>query len=297
MGKIRAYRAISNDDKTIDSSPLSLELKDITGFYANQYINPVRSKDGEIIKIISDESIFKNHYGVALVAMPFIDSNKLSKQMHENLELLLLKYNIKNIHFTDIFGKNKVIRRREEEFIYDYSDIVKDLPMTILSLSFSKDKITKDSANTKLTNEEIFFTLFWNNFERLIKGCKNNSVIHIFMEQENSVNEKNAEELVRNIFMKLYSGIDQVYKKVPNKYISVCKNPHWYTKGLLIYSSIADLGAYATNKIQQKIDKGISDKKIISEYRLLLKAIKLIFNNYSGLPSERFVNILSSINA
>ncbi len=116
------------------------------------------------------------------------------------------------------------------------------------------------------------------------------------MEQENSVNEKNAEKLVRNIFTKLYSGIDQAYDRVPNKYISVCKNPHWYTKELLIYSSIADLGAYATNKIQQKIDEGINDKKIKSNHGFLLKAIKLIFNNYSGLPSEKFIKIVNSIN-
>ncbi len=159
MSKIRAYRAINNDDKTIDSSPLSLELKNITGFYANQYINPVRSRDGELIQIISDESIFKNHYGVALIAMPFID-RKLSKKIHESLELLLLEYNIDNIHFTDIVGKNKVIRGREEKFIYDYSNIVKVLPMTILSSSFSKDKIITDTANTKLTNEEIFLHYF-----------------------------------------------------------------------------------------------------------------------------------------
>ena len=62
-----------------------------------------------------------------------------------------------------------------------------------------------------------------------------------------------------------------------------------------MYSSLSDLIAYATNKIQHKIDVGVPEKKILNEYAELIKLVRKVFYNYSGLSSKELFNMVNII--
>ncbi|MGY0375260.1 hypothetical protein [Clostridium sp. JNZ J1-5] len=287
------YRLKNNDDLVNDLSLLSLSLQKVTGYYANDYINPVKKSGGNLITIISDESEFKNHFCVSLILFPFLEEDFLNL-LEKELGNLIYEYNIINIHFTDIFGKNNVLGSRRNEFIEKYIEIVSKVPLTCLSISKDKDGILCDLEQEDITNDELYFALFWNNFERIIPAFKDEDLFHICVEQEYDINNPSKyKDIAEKLFLKLYSGINQMSRRFPNRYISICKHPNFFSKKALLYSSLADLVAYSSNKIQHKIDIGVPKKKIQKEYSTLLKTIQKIFVNYSGLSSKQLVEMVN----
>jgi len=95
------------------------------------------------------------------------------------------------------------------------------------------------------------------------------------------------------LFRKLYSAIDSLSKSLPDKYISICKHPHFFTKKALFYSSLADFLAYGSNKLQNKIDLEINEKVIMKKYGVILRMFKIIFTNYSGLSSKKMIELIN----
>lgn len=287
------YRVKNNDDKHEDKTPLSSKLKSITGYHCNDYIKPVIKEAGEICTIIADESEFKGHFSSGLVILPYLNKKILSDK-ESKLEKLIDKYALNDIHFTNIFGRKKILTDKRDSFLKEYSAIVNDVPMSCLSISKSKHVLLHEMKVETITNEDMFFSLFWNNFERIIASFPNYSIFHIYMEQEYRIAPQNYNTVALKLFNKLYSGIDQIYALFPDKYISICKHPHFFTKKALLYSSLADFLAYSSNKLQNKIDLGISDAKIINEYGDLLRLFKVIFKNYTGLPSRKIVKLINN---
>ena len=286
------YRVLNNDDKYEDQSPLSLKLKNITGFRVNDYIRPIIQEGGEIVTIIADESEFKGHFCSGLIILPY-QKKEFQNKVETDLEELVSHYGIDNIHFTSIFGKEKILNDNTTTFLKEYSMIVNKVQMACLSISKSKDVLLAEMEVDKLSNEEIFFSLFWNNLRQVISIFPNHSIFHIYMEQEYSLDEKTYHSVAMKLFNKLYSGINQLYSMVPDKYMSICKHPHFFTKKALYYSSLSDFLTYNSNKIQNKLDSGISDSKIMKEYKVPLQLFKNIFTNYSGLSSEKLIELIN----
>lgn len=110
------------EDKENDLSQMSIALYSVTGFYSNDYIKPVINNKGNLLKIISDESEFKNHYCSSLIIMPFLSKEYLL-QKEKALEALIARMNIPNIHFTDIFGRNNLLGKEKNIFIDEYINI------------------------------------------------------------------------------------------------------------------------------------------------------------------------------
>jgi hypothetical protein len=291
--KHKYYRVIDNDCRTPGESPLSQKLFDITGFYPNDYINSVIAEDGDLVNLISDESEFKGHFCSSLICLPY-RKGPYYKEFEDRLENLTAKYNIPNIHMTDIFGKKKILGNSREEFLNEYIEIVSAIPMSCLAMSINKNKLLTDLGKSGLSNEEIYNTLFWNNVCRLSDALRNNSVIHILVEQEYDINPNNMRGVISKLFHKLRFGVDHVMQNNNKKYLSICKHPHYFTKSALLYSSLSDIAAYTCNKIQQKIDTGIPLKKITQEYRLPLKLMRSIFNNVSGVSSNALRDLIES---
>lgn len=288
-------RYVNKDDKTNDQSPLSLKLHYITGFYLNDYIKPVIKEGGDIINIISDESVFKDHICVSLIAFPY-QKMEFYEKIDKELKKLVVKYGLKSIHFTEIFGKERILGQNRDDFLDEYTKIVVQIGQSsCLSISKNKQTIIKEHGIANSSYEEIFFNLFWNNFIRLALLVNDYSIFHIFTEQEDDYIYETAIDNAKKQFEKLYSGIDQTLNNIKPKYLSICKHPHIFTKKALLFSSLADLVAYTSNKVQNKIDSNIPPQKIIKEYGLLLKLIKNIFSNYSGLASKEFVELINSV--
>ncbi|MDN4600661.1 hypothetical protein P5G61_05445 [Paenibacillus sp. F6_3S_P_1C] len=291
MNNFKYYRFTNNDEKSDDSTDLSKQLYKVTGHHANDYINPVINPGGDLYTILSDESEFKGNYGVCLVMMPFLATDFLNR-IEKQLEDLTLQFGIKKIHFTDIYG-SKQLKNRRDEFISSYAEVVNQIPKVALFIGKNKEELFTEVNEKVMSNEEIYFTLFWNNFERIITiPNTQNNIYHISVEQEYSLDGK-IENIADVTFRKLYSGIEQMYPKFPSQYISICKHPHFHSKTALLYSSLADLAAYVPNKIQQKIDSGIPKQKIIKNFKSELNLIKVVFQNYSGIGSEELVQIIN----
>jgi hypothetical protein len=291
--KFKYYRVVNEDDKSKNLSPLSLKLHSITGWYSNDYIKPVIKENGNLINMISDESKFKNHYSVSLIVMPFLENNFL-QAAESKLDDLVRKYSIETIHFTDIFGPKQILRGKRSNFLQKYVEIVKTIPMSCLSISKNKDKLLHEMGMHDASDEELFFSLFWNCIERIVAVFNSHNIFHIYVEQEYDLNPSKHKDVALKLFEKLYSGINQLYDKFPEKYVSICKHPHFFSKRALLYSSLGDLIAYTSNKIQQKIDVGIPEKKIVKEYAELLKLVRVTFKNYSGLPSRELINMVEN---
>ncbi len=184
------YRLLNNDDKYIDKSPLSLELKQLTGFYANEYIKPVIKKGGEIVTIIADESGFKGHFSSGLIILPNKHESSIGdylKKKELELENLVEKYGLDTIHFTDIFGKKRILKGNRDAFLKEYSEIVSEVPMVCSSISKNRDVILNEMKVEIITNEDIFYSLFWNNIENIISKFPDHSIYHIYTEQEYSL--------------------------------------------------------------------------------------------------------------
>jgi len=283
------YRGYINSEEKKDNSPLSLKLYSITGYYSNDYIKPVIKEGGDRVDIISDESCLNGHLSVSLIILP------TEKQKRERIELLLeqliSKYNLKNIHFTDIFGRKKILGAKTESFLSEYCSIVRKVHMSCVVLYRNKDQLLKEIKEKETSIEELYFILFWNSFEMVLPALRSNSIIHIYHEQENNF----SKGFIRKSIDKLLSGIDQCMPST-NIYYSICKHPNFFSKKALMFSSLSDLVAYSTNRIGYKIFKGVPEQKIIKdpECLLMMKTIKNCFINYTGLPIRSLIDKVCS---
>lgn len=284
------FRILNNDDKAQGGNLLAEKLLSITGFYPDDYLDPVTTQGGEIVNIIVDESIFKNHYSIALVIAPI--ELKTPLEIEAKLEALIEKYDLKNIHFSEIFGK-KSLGMKRDDFLSEYKNIVAHIPLSCVSVSKSLGELKENHLLVNSTNEEIFHSLFWSCFQSIIETFPEHSIFHLHTEQEYSL-DGNLEVMAKKYFDKLYSGIAHT-KQHQNKHFSVCKHPHFFTKKALLFSSISDLLAYGSNKLQNKIDVGVPPNKILKEHNKLLLLMKSVFNNYSGMPSKKIVDIIDGI--
>lgn len=278
-----------------ENKELSAELNSLTGWNANDYIQPVLKKGGDIINIIVDESRSKdkNHYCVGFVALPY-KKPEFYHNIEKKLENLIFQYDISTIHFKELFGKEKILGNKLEEFLHEYCCIVSEIGIApCFALSISKEQLLLHLKIEELSEKDIYYNLFWKNLSRLAMLIKENSIIHISTEQENSFEYKSiSNKRFINDFDRFYSGINQFENNI-DKYLSICKHIKYFTKNALLFSSLADLVAYATNTVQNRIEAGIPEKKIIKNYGLLLKTIKKVFSNYENLSSPEIINLIN----
>lgn len=278
------YRAIGTYDSqaAIPSLP---KLKEITGFDAHDYIEPVSEGWGDILTLISDESGSENQLSSSLVILPY--GPDIHVPYENSLETLVKKYGLKDIHFSEIFGRKKILKHQLQDFLEEYVAIVSCLPMSCLSISRKKSQLVEQLGGGKFSNEELFHQLFAENFSRLTTAFPARTIFHIYREKEQNLSPK----MIDGEFKKLLSAI-HMSNIVSGKPQSVCKHPHLFTKNALLFSSLTDLVAYTTNKIELKINAGIPLKKIDKEYGNLLFLIKSVYTNYSGLASETLKELI-----
>jgi len=271
-----------------------MKLHSMTGWYSNDYIKPVIKEGGNLLSIISDESKFKDYYSVSLIIMPFLENQLLQSKERKLVDLAAL-YSIDAIHFTEIFGSKNILKDKRNEFLEKYVEIVKTIPMSCSSISKNRTKLLQEMGIAGASDEDLFFSLFWNSFEGVVSTFGDYNVFHIHFEQEYDLNPKKYRDIGIRLFQKLYSGINQLYDRHPEKYVSICKHPHFFSKQALLYSSLSDLIAYIGNKLQYKIDSRIPEKKIMTEYADLLKLVRNVFKNHSRLSSKELITMINNV--
>lgn len=284
------YRVLNQDNPSKGGSHLDEKLHSITGFYCDDYIHQVTQEGGEIVNIVVDESEFKDHYSVGLVILPI--EYKTPTNIEKSLENLVGKYGLSNIHFTDILGQ-KILKDKRDEFLSEFKSIVEPISMSCISISKNISDIKEALNKEAPTREEIFHSLLWSCFNDIVNAFPEHSVFHIHTEQEYSM-DGDLKDIGIKYFQKLYGGIEQLSEE-QNKRFSICKHPHFFTKDALFFSSVSDLLAYGGNKLQNKIDKGVPDKKIIKEHQELLQLLNKTFDNYFGMSSQKLTNLVGSV--
>jgi hypothetical protein len=287
--KYKHYRVEVDPGEAKDSSPLSLKLHSITGYYANDYVKPVVRLGGSILHILSDESRIEDTFCVSMIF--FEPIHEQITMTEKKLRALVQNYGLERIHFNELIGRKKLLGDKTNEFLSSYKSILLGAPPMSCMARF----LTKDDAITLglEADEEIYFTLFWNAIQDIIDTFPPYCIIHIYTEQDGSVTNSDgsySREYGERLIAKLYSGLQQM-PHYTSKYFSICKHPRTFTKEMLLWSSLADLVAYGTNKIVFRQQRGVPDSKILkqADSELMMSLLKEIFVNYSGLPIRDLV--------
>jgi hypothetical protein len=269
-------------------SELSNKLYEITGYYCDDFSYPVK-EIGNIYQVWSDDSKFHDHYGVSLVIFNNKDSEK-TVQANGELYDLVNEMNLKQIHFTDLYGnKSELTESKKEYFTDKYIAILKPLNLIALSFVEEKDNAIIKYKLTEFNKNDILNNLFWNCFLRFYLILDNNDIVLIFKERSNNF----SDSYVILMHNDLWIGIDAIHKAMPNKYISICKYPQEFMKRSYLKNSVSDFIAYSSCIIQNKIDQGKSINDLEKDFRFLLK----IYRNAFGVmevPSSKFFDLYTN---
>jgi hypothetical protein len=271
-----------------DDRPLSKKIRAITGHGAEYYYPPLTDKHHYLVSIISDESEFDDHLCIShIIILGYLSSNEINA--YENrLNALIAEYGISSIHFSELFGKKQIlVPSRRRRFLVKYAKIVSEIPMFCTSFSTSKSKVLKEVGDIFQKTSDLYIAIRWSNLERITPILLPYSIIHIFTEQENNLTENYGEELR----LRLHQWI-QGSEVIKNAGHSVCLNPFVFTKRALLFSSLADLVAYGSNKVQTKIEKGIPENKILTQYGDILSLVKAVFTGYGNLTSKELIHLI-----
>jgi hypothetical protein len=260
---------------------LGAKLASITGYRPSDYVPAVSSDKGNILSTIADESVFKDQYCVGLVLLPFLRSEQFLR-VEGQLEQLVAPYGLSSIHFSEIFGRKRVLGANRDGFLLEYTRILSAIPMSALSISVPRERL---DAFRLTSDEERFYLLYWNNVRRAIPALAQHSVLHLLREVENNF----TEDLCRREFEKILGGIEQL-PELREKQISVCRHPTFFTKRCLFYSSVADLVAYASNSLQHKLDAGVSRRKIFRDHQDMIQLLRRVLQNWSGLSCRELLD-------
>jgi hypothetical protein len=274
------YRVYIDTGAPHDLSETSLELHAITGCYADEYILPVTAIDN-IFTVISDESTFKGHSCVSLVVMAYADANQKIKECEPLLESLCDEYQLSNIHFTDIIGRNSLGGRRND-FLQRYGDIVSDEKMWAVSFSVNRSDFLHKLSFENVSDSELYFILFWNVMEFIAEALPAESVFHLYFEQENNL----SITLSTDYMSKLHDGINQC-ESLLERHCSISRHPLFFSKQALLFSSISDLAVYSNNILQQKLDAGVPVAKILKNHNVLIGITKRVFKSYTSLHQSK----------
>jgi hypothetical protein len=270
------YRVHIDTGETPDLSSESVKLHAITGCYANEYILPATSI-GPIFTMMSDESTFKTHACVSVVMMPYEDPGNAGKDYEALLEALCSEYKLNNIHFRDIFS-SRILGKRRNDFLARYVEIVSSRQMSAVSFSIHKSDFLKELPFGKVSDNELYFILFWNILEYIVERLPPHSIFHLHFEQENNLSINLGREYIR----KLYDGLKQC-PSLAERYCSICKHPMFFSKQALFYSSVADLAAYSNNVLQQKLEIGVPPEKIRNNHGELIELARHVFAGYASI--------------
>lgn len=278
MQNEKYWRILLEDTRPHDQSNVSVSLQAKTGYYADEYIVPATT-GGPIFTILSDESMFRDHAAISIVLMPYENPGEDSVVTREGaLEDLCRVFKIDNIHFADIFGQD-LLGKQRREFLDKYLNVVNGKTMGALSFSASKTSLQKRVPEIQ-NDLDYYFVLFWNAIEQMVSFHDARSIYHIWFEQENNL----SAHLVESHVSRLYNGLRHC-KVLQDKQISICKHPFFFSKKALLYSSLADLVAYANNRLQAKLDQGIPTDKIKNSNRELIETVRAVFgrDNYLSM--------------
>lgn len=278
---------ITNDINNL--SEFEKEVFEKTGFYSRDFINPIKNIS-DVIYVIIDESNLKEYYSVSgiVVLKSEIDKNN---NLQPSLCKLVKKYGIDYIHFTEIFGRNNLLKENRKNFLNEYADIITNLDMKPFTICMTKKQIEQWIKSDSITDEQCYIALTWKLMFNIIIYCTykfgNNIIIELWRENENvTVNKR---------LLHKKNCID-IINQFPFANISIYGDYLLFMKSKILFSSLSDLVAYTTTKFFSKLDKNISSKKILNNKNYeLLALFKKVFKDSTYMNNKKFDEILKNI--
>ena len=258
-----------------------LNLKEYTGYDPKSYYKPVVS-ESPIIYVLIDESRIDDLHSVSGV----VYTNSINDKVHlAESEMLKLseQFGVDYFHFTEIFGRRKVFKGNEFDFINKYSEILIPLDLVPFSLACSKDEVCKLHKIGDMTDEQIYISLQWQLMFKILMYCLfnygNEIIVHVQREQENITNDKAILH---------YENLKGIQDSFPFAHISFYKYYDIFMKTSILKSSVSDLVAYSTSSIENGRRKEKTLAKISNDnYRPILQLTKC-FHDYSFLGIRYF---------
>jgi|GEM_PF-3303083 len=277
---------ISNDRP--NPSEFEKAVKEYTGHYPDDYINPIKVK-APIFYIFIDESRLNNHYAVSgiVVSKDELDSKK---NINTILDKLAEEYYVDNFHFTEIFGRTKVLGEKINDFINEYSEVVSQLEMYPFSVCKTKNEVEEYQKFNGMSDEQIFISLQWQLmfkiFKFIIWKFGVDFIVHMYREQENITVEK------RLLHQENIVGLLEIF---PFANISVYRHYEIFMKKNILPSSLSDLVAYFTTRIQVRNTKNISENKLIRDNYEIIRLISKTFKEHRFIGVENLSRYIEEV--
>lgn len=248
-------------------------IKVYTGHNPDDYFKPV-TNIVPVFYILMDESKLNNHYSVSgiVVSKQELDSKKL---INPELRVLAENYYVDSFHFTEIFGRSKVLKSKINDFIEEYSELVNQIEMFPFSVCKTKEEVEEYQNHKGITDAQIFISLQWQLMSKILKfmiwkfGI--NFIVHMCREQENLTAEK------RLLHQENIVGLLETF---PFSNVSIYRHYLIFMKTEILYSSLSDLVAYFTTRIQSRNDDNMPEKKLIRDNYEIIKLISKVFKEH-----------------
>jgi hypothetical protein len=269
-------------------SQFEKDVYDKLGSYPDDFINPIRFI-GEIIYILIDESNIDDYYAVSgiIVLKSEIEKNQNIKC---KLNDLVDKYNIDNIHFTDIFGRKKVLGAKKKAFLKEYVELVKGLDLKSFSVCMSEAELKNYLKVKSVTKEQCYIALVWKMMFDiliyLISQYGHNLIIEMWRENENITDEK---RILHQI------NINDLIKSFPFANISIYRHYLIFMKEEILFSSLSDFVAYLTIGLNPKMKAKFSAKELVNNFYDLLIIYNEIFDDTFGMKNIELEQLLTIV--
>jgi hypothetical protein len=262
-------------------------IKEYTGHYPDDYINPI-SGLAPIFYILIDESRLHNYYAVSGIVIKK-DEVESKMSIYSNLNKLAEDYYVDGFHFTDIFGRKRVLKDKTDNFIDRYSQIVNKLEMYPFSICKTKEEVEKLQNNSGMSDEQVFIFLQQQLMYKILKfmlwNYGINLIIHIRREQENITIEK---RLLHQQNIRILLSI------FPHANISIYRHYEIFMKKEILFSSLSDLVAYFTTKIQSR-NSYVPQSKIIQNNYKIIRLISKVFKEYRFIDVDNLNDIIAEV--
>lgn len=284
-GNMMSFKSADRKDATEFDNCIKL----FTGHYPDDYIKPIE-KESRIFNILIDESLLNNHYAVSgkIIEKVEIEKNLIVKSELNNLAE---KYYVDYFHFNEIFGRKKIFNNKTCVFMDEFSKIVKPLEMYPFSICQKKESILEYHKLKNMTDEQVFISLQWQLmfkiFSFMIWKFGPEFIVHMWREQENITTEK------RLLHQHNIIGLLNTF---PFARISVYRHYEIFMKKEILYSSLADLVAYATTRMETKYDNHIPKAKIIRDNFEIIGLLVQVFKEYKYIDIKNLNNLIDEIN-
>lgn len=281
-----SFRYIGDEKR--EHTEFEKSVFEVLGHYPDDYINPIRVA-GDVIYVLIDESNINDFYAISGIVVSKSEVER-NKEVSRKLRELVDRYNIDYIHFTDIFGRKKVLGDKKKAFIKEYINIVKGIDLKSFSVCMNEEDIKTNLQVDSITKEQCYIALTWklmfNILIYVIHKYGPNLIIEMWRENENITSEK---RILHQI------NIRGLIETFPFAHISIYRHYIIFMKEEILFSSLSDFIAYLTIGLYPKILKEYSAKELVNNYYDLLVIYNEIFKDTIGMKSDGLDQLLAIV--